>query len=576
MKYFKNVLRVLFFAMLIVLTSNTVDASEVTDAYIKKIAPDGKNVILKSVVPKDDREADFLMNSIVAKFIDPQDYEYYAWCEGEGFTTCIVDFWTEDYQTEWDSEAGKEIVISGEKISYTLNATYDVPNDVNIAMMDKFVSKLTSEQYILEDLSLINYYTTSVKSELWNRSAPGRALKFVKELNEITEGSDVNFFLEARMGTEDESLMYEDAFGPMSIFYGEYAYTYIEKSLYLKRVIYIPEDTADTKEAFVEAAQKRIDNYLGEDNNVVVSYGGLLSSLEEGSEDERNAVVSDGNYYNIEVLGRNYKFYIVKSDESKLVEPTYNGKNLKTDISITSNSSKLPLDTIINANKVTSGTEYERILDILDLDANVTYDIKLYSAALENYITKLEDGTFNVKLPVSDELKGKDLIVYYVTKEGKVDEFDAKPEGDYVVFNTDHFSIYTLGYKELDNSVVTYKVLFDGNGGNFAEKNNYLIDDITTFDYTKFDKPIREGYKFVGFFTEKIGGKSFEEIMNSEDGIKEDMTFYAQWEENNSKVEEKNPNTLDGIDNSILTATISLIGLIGTKIYLKKRNKVRT
>ena len=135
MKYFKNVLRVLFFAMLIVLTSNTVDASEVTDAYIKKIAPDGKNVILKSVVPKDDREADFLMNSIVAKFIDPQDYEYYAWCEGEGFTTCIVDFWTEDYQTEWDSEAGKEIVISGEKISYTLNATYDVPNDVNIAMM---------------------------------------------------------------------------------------------------------------------------------------------------------------------------------------------------------------------------------------------------------------------------------------------------------------------------------------------------------------------------------------------------------------------------------------------------------
>ena len=574
MKRFEKFLGILVFILMILLVPNSVNASEMTDNLIKKIAPDGKNVILKSVVPKDDMEADYLMNSIVAKFINPQEHEYYAWCEGDGFTTCIVELWTEDYNTAWDSESNKEVVISGEKVSYTLNATYDVPSIENITMMDKFVSKLKSgsNQYTIEDLSLINYYMTGVKSELWNREAPGRALKFVKELNEITEGSDVNFFLEARMGTEDESLMYEDAYGPMSIFYGDYAYTYIDKGLYLKRVIYIPEDTADTKDAYIVAAQRRIDEYLGKDNGVIVSYGGLLSSLEDDAIDETYEINHDGNYYNIEVLGRNYKFYIAKADESLLVEPTYSGKNIKTDISITSDSAKLPLDTIINAEKLTSGAEYERILGILDLDANVTYDVKLYSNALGDYITKLDDGTFNVKIPVPADLKGKDLVVYYVDKYGNVDDdYTVKPEGDYVMFNTDHFSIYTLGYKE-ENVVTTNKVTLDANEGKFDDKNIYVIEDIIKFDYTKFDKPTRDGYKFIGFFTGKTDGKSFEEVMNSEAGIDSDMTFYARWE----KIEtEENPKTYDGIVTSIFMGTISLIGLVGASLYLKNNRKVR-
>lgn len=58
--------------------------------------------------------------------------------------------------------------------------------------------------------------------------------------------------------------------------------------------------------------------------------------------------------------------------------------------------------------------------------------------------------------------------------------------------------------------------------------------------------------------------------MNSEAGIESDMIFYARWE----KVE-ANPKTFDGIGTSIFMGTISLIGLIGATIYLKKKNKVR-
>ena len=577
MKNFKKLLGVFVLVMVITLcVPNRVNASEKTDEYIRKISPDGKNIVIKSVVPKDGMEADFLMNGIVGKYIDPQDYEFYAWCEGDGFKTCIVELWSDDYKTEYDSTLGKDVVISGEKASYTLNATYDVPTN-EVSIVNNYISKLknieldeVNDWYMLEDLSLINYYLTSTKSELWNRSAPGRASKFVKELNDITDGSDLNFYLEARMGSQDETLMYESAFGPMTIFYGDYAYAFKEAGLYLKRVIYIPENTANTKEAFIEAAQKRIDDYLGEDNEVTVSYGGLLSSLEEGSEDTELPITSDGNYYNIKVLGRTYKFYIVKANNEKLVEPTYSAKNIGTDISITSDSGRVPLDTKINATKVTSGTEYERILGILDLEDNVTYDVRLYSEATENYITKLEDGTFEVKIPVPENLKDKDLkdlMVYYVNEEGKTEKYPVEPKDDYVIFTTTHFSIYTLGYKNTTEEPV--KVTFDANGGKFGNENTYIINDWTAELYDSLTKPTRKGYTFKGYFTAKTGGTKFEMILN-EAGIENNSIYYAQWEK-----EEENPKTFDGIKNSILIGSISLIILISAIIYLTKRNKVR-
>ena len=69
--------------------------------------------------------------------------------------------------------------------------------------------------------------------------------------------------------------------------------------------------------------------------------------------------------------------------------------------------------------------------------------------------------------------------------------------------------------------------------------------------------------------------------MNSEAGIEEDTTFYARWEKNpsggvgTSEPEEENPKTFDGIETSIFMGTISLIGLAGATIYLRKKNKVK-
>ena len=132
-----------------------------------------------------------------------------------------------------------------------------------------------------------------------------------------------------------------------------------------------------------------------------------------------------------------------------------------------------------------------------------------------------------------------------------------------------------------NNTLPTFNIILDANGGKFTDSDKYIIDDIINFDYTNFNKPTREGYSFIGFYTEKTGGKSFLEVMNSEAGIEEDTIFYARWEENSTggsgtaEPDVENPKTFDGIGTSIFMGTISLIGLVGTTIYLKKKNKVR-
>lgn len=135
----------------------------------------------------------------------------------------------------------------------------------------------------------------------------------------------------------------------------------------------------------------------------------------------------------------------------------------------------------------------------------------------------------------------------------------------------------------------SFKVVFDANGGVFDEdKNIFTIEKWENGYEETLEKPTRDGYTFKGYYTEKNGGTKFELIL-AESGIDADMTFYAQWEENLfveptvpeeetpsvelTIPEEQNPNTLDNILNIIIMGIISLIGLIGSIIYLKKVNK---
>ncbi|MGN1342758.1 MAG: hypothetical protein ACI4VL_06155 [Bacilli bacterium] len=462
------------------LVPNCVDALENHEDLIKKIAPDGENAVFKVKKPTSIEEGDVLINGYVNNLLQVEGYEITAGCYEAPYTSCTVSIRTDDYDSTWEN--GEEVVVSGWKGLYTINVTYDEPKSNSVlndyfGKLNNFSESNPNTYYFVEDLSLINYYLTSDKSELWNPGAPGRALKY-STLNNVTNGSNVTYYIDVRAGMQNETLMYESAFGPMSIFYNGYSYGTKEEGIYLKRVIYIPQDTENTKEDFVKAAQKRINDYLG-NSSVVVSYGGLLSSLPEGSEDASLPIDNDGNYYNIKIGDRTYKFYIIKGNDEQLVEPTYIGLDLDSKIEITSKDSSIPLDTSVTVNSIYDSS----IKDIIGTENYKSYDISLYSDAKNAKIEKLENGKFLVKIPVPTELSGKDLIVYYITSEGAKEEHEVTVKDDYAIFETDHFSVYSL-----------------------AEKENV-----------------------------------------------------------------ENPKTYDGIINIILVGIISLIGLVGATIYLKKK-----
>lgn len=466
------------------LVPNNVDALENHEDLIKKIAPDGENAVFKVKKPTSIEEGDALINGYVNNLLQVEGYEITAGCYEAPYTSCTVSIRSDDYESTWEN--GKEIVVSGWKGSYTINVTYDEPKSNSV--VDSYFGKLNNASifapttyYYVEDLSLINYYLTSDKSELWNPGAPGRALKY-STLTNVTRGSNVTYYIDVRAGIQDETLMYESAFGPMSIFYNGYSYGTKEEGIYLKRVIYIPQDTENTTEAFVAAAQKRINDYLG-NSSVVVSYGGLLSSLPNGSEDGGYPITSDGNYYNIKIGSRTYKFYIVKGTNEQLVEPTYIGLDLESNIEITSSDSTIPLDTTLTVKNI----EDSSIKDIIKTENYKSYDISLYSAAKNAKIEKLENGKFIVSIPVPEILKDKEIIVYYINSNGEKEEHVATVKDGIASFETDHFSTYVLA----------------------------------------------------------------------------------------EKVEEENPKTYDGILNSIFMGMISLIGFIGTAIYLKRRSNVK-
>lgn len=137
----------------------------------------------------------------------------------------------------------------------------------------------------------------------------------------------------------------------------------------------------------------------------------------------------------------------INANTEKMYTPTFVSSDVATDVAISANSGTLPLDTLIRVNEITGGDQYEKIMKILALEDGEIYDLKLFSQALEKNITKLEDGSFEVRIPLSEKLKGKDLVAYYVDDNGNKEEHEVTIKDGYAVFNTNHFSTYTLAEK---------------------------------------------------------------------------------------------------------------------------------
>ena len=164
--------------------------------------------------------------------------------------------------------------------------------------------------------------------------------------------------------------------------------------------------------------------------------------------------------------GKKMDFFVIK-DSSKVVKDDieYKYSDIVSGIIVSTNSN-IAIDSMIDVKNITSGEDFDRIVDLLNNSNIDVYDIKLFSKSQNEYVTKLDNGTFKIKIPISEKLKGKDLLVYFVDTNNNIEKYDVTIEDGYAVFYTNHLSIYVLSENmsidvpETIDSFDKYLVLF--------------------------------------------------------------------------------------------------------------------
>ncbi len=379
----------------------------------------------------------------------------------------------------------------------------DVVWDYDAAVLESaqsFVAKFPEDRpwFTVSDMELINYWVHHNPLSQFDSLA-----NYSGELKAILGNNNFTFRVEDRAGSGEP--LYTEVIGSAKLMYdGKVYFASGMLGARAEHAIHVPESTADTKEALLDAAQKRIDDYIGKDvvtlsakdetvteyyNSTIAEYDRqiadaqtrlaaemakpenerdffvmmecqsvleympgykqyFIDSFAEGGENYFLGRAEGAFIFSAQVAGKEYAYdFVIIKDDDKLTTPTYATVDLNTNVSVTTDSPTVPLDTVVQINKLTKGDEYERIMNVLNVRESETFDIKLYSASRDNYVTKLDDGNFEVSLPIPEKLLGKELSVYYVDNNDTPVEHEVTIEDLFAVFKTNHFSIYTLAEK---------------------------------------------------------------------------------------------------------------------------------
>lgn len=325
-----------------------------------------------------------------------------------------------------------------DKYYYTnITVTYNYDNNIK-TVVDSLTKNIPEDQDIfkMKDFEIVNFWVNG-----------GKQFYYSSELMSCMNNK--NFEFNELMG--DTTPFASMTAGPVTLKYdGTIYYARYMLGVEAEHVLYVPTNTA--KADYLKVMQERVDNYIGKGKAVISDCGTVEQDTTEYPIDPQNPIFeksSDGHVYKM-TIGENSFYFVIKADTESMYTPTFISSDVATDVAISANSGTLPLDTLIRVNEITGGDQYEKIMKILALENGEIYDLKLFSQALEKNITKLEDGSFEVRIPLSEKLKGKDLVAYYVDDNGNKEEHEVTIKEGYAVFNTNHFSTYTLAEKVSD------------------------------------------------------------------------------------------------------------------------------
>ena len=295
----------------------------------------------------------------------------------------------------------------------------------------------------IEDLNFVNYIYNNYKG--LNEAV----IPYSSDIKRIFNYNNFIYHFDFRAG--NPTPFYNIMFGYLLIEKDGLLYsTLLTTGVAMKPVIYIPEKTKDNDQAYMDAAAKRIKEYLQIDN-VTIKVAGKRSELEKEYLDLVDAwskIYNEDklvdNYYTININGNEVDFVIEKNDKMAK-EMEFKTKDLDSNVEINTTSGLVPHDTSIEVEIIGKNhKEYNKILEAIMKDDADIYDLKLFSESKNQYITKLPNGKFKVRIPLKDEYKNKELKVYYVDDNGDIEIYDVIVENGYAVFETTHFSTYSL------------------------------------------------------------------------------------------------------------------------------------
>ncbi|MGN0518174.1 MAG: hypothetical protein ACI4II_05575 [Acutalibacteraceae bacterium] len=417
-------------AMSIVASAAAVDSNgvQMSDEFCEPLT-DGK-IVFKYVKPTDKASwliwEDFCMENPSFSFNPEVDFS--------------DDFSKLDLYLNKDSENEEHHIV---------DVVWDYDANV-LKMVQSIVDKFPEDRdwFSVTDMEFINFLTYD-RSDVRTLALAN----YSGELKSIFDNKNFTLEIEARMGSDDP--FYTEEIGSAKLLYDDTAY-FLSEWLGAKadHAIYVPDSTEDTKDALIEAAQKRIDDYIGKGivritatDEIITNYINNSDLLDENGKYYYLNKAVGGYVFNVNVAGkqRDYKFVIIK-DDNELTVPSYTTVDVDTNVSVKTNSTKLPLDTVVMVEKIIEGNVYDNIiktLNVEDEDSEI-FDIKLHSASSNEYITRVDDGQFEVRLPIPEKLKKKELSVYYIDDDGEVTKYDVTVKDGFAVFTTDHFSVYSI------------------------------------------------------------------------------------------------------------------------------------
>lgn len=137
--------------------------------------------------------------------------------------------------------------------------------------------------------------------------------------------------------------------------------------------------------------------------------------------------------------------YIIVNRE----KATINTEDKTTNIKLDTDTSVVPENTILNANKLTNEKTLNVVKESLkDISTKyVSYDITLKS----NGVAIQPNGKVKISIPIPTNYDKTKLAVYRIADDGTKTKYDVKVTDNLATFETDHFSTYVLA----ENNVTT-------------------------------------------------------------------------------------------------------------------------